>query len=191
MRLEGRCLAPSCKGVAACNLAGCTCVKAVKGGMCAGAIFRTQAFMQTAERIGTKKGQTIHIEHTVPIAELDREIRKRKFDDETDALSWLLKHSVTTAFHFDQKRYLVGVSSTSEAFRSLSLKLHKPFLRYSKLFEDNEAVWNVFDMKLIEPDRFTFDDHIDIVIRLLIEAKAERSVVGEIEKRALRGAVAL
>jgi hypothetical protein len=43
-----------------------------QGGLCAGAIFRTQRFIATQERSGAKKGpeKTVHIEHTVPVAVL-------------------------------------------------------------------------------------------------------------------------
>jgi hypothetical protein len=37
------------------------------GGLCAGAIFRTQRFIHTNNRNGSKAGQSVHIEHTFPI----------------------------------------------------------------------------------------------------------------------------
>jgi hypothetical protein len=46
--------------------------KLEKGGLCAGTIFRTRDFIQIkqAERCGSRNGQTVHIEHTVPIEKL-------------------------------------------------------------------------------------------------------------------------
>lgn len=50
-------------------------------GKCSGALYRTQAFIQlpSDERIGKKRGQTVHIEHTVPVNVLSMrwlEVRK-------------------------------------------------------------------------------------------------------------------
>jgi hypothetical protein len=38
-----------------------------QGGLCAGAIFRTRAFIETEQRSGSKVDQSVHIEHTFPI----------------------------------------------------------------------------------------------------------------------------
>jgi hypothetical protein len=73
------------------------------GGLCAGAIFRTQAFIDTEQRSGSKVGQSVHIEHTFPITELKAAIIKHGFPNYAHALTWLLKHSVATAFHEDEK----------------------------------------------------------------------------------------
>jgi hypothetical protein len=159
--------------------------KVVANGLCAGAIFRTRAFVNTPHRVGTKIGQTIHIEHTVPVIELEREIRKRRFEGQEDALHWLLTHSVTTAFHISQTRYLEGVSGRTDAFKDSAAR-GKPFMRYKRLFDDGEEVWNVFDRRIIQAEEFTFEDHTDLIIRLLAEANASRSLIDELERRAMQ-----
>ncbi|MET4481603.1 hypothetical protein [Bradyrhizobium sp. F1.13.3] len=136
--------------------------KALNGGLCAGAILRTQSFMDTNPRIGSKLGQTVHIEHTVPVCVLESEIKKRKFSDSTEALAW----------------YLAGVRDSTDALNPVSDEWDKPFMRYKTLFSDGGIVWNVFDGEQVEPTRFTFDDHVDIVARLLRHVGAEDSLVG-------------
>jgi hypothetical protein len=157
--------------------------KALNGGLCAGSIFRTQSFIITQPRIGSKDGQTVHIEHTVPICILEFELKKRRFFDAAELLVWLLKHSVATAFRKgDEKKYLKGVSKTTNALDPHSSEQNKPFLRYKQLFADHGLVWNVFDKKEVEADRFTFDDHIDVVARLLKRVGAEKSLLDIIER---------
>jgi hypothetical protein len=152
--------------------------KALNGGLCAGAIFRTQSFIDTRPRIGSKHGQTVHIEHTVPVCVLDSELKKLKFLDHSETLVWVLKHSVATAFRkSDEAKYLKGVRNTTNAFSPNPNEENKPFLRYKQLFADNGVVWNVFDREKIEPNRFTFDDHVDVIVRLLRHVGAEQRLI--------------
>lgn len=152
--------------------------KALNGGLCAGAIFRTQSFMDTQPRIGSKLGQTVHIEHTVPVCVLDAELKTRNFSHYAEVLAWLLKHSVATAFRkSDETQYLKGVKNTTNAFHPASSEWNKPFLRYKELFADGGSVWNVFDGQMIEPERFTFGDHADIIVRLLRHVGAEERLI--------------
>jgi hypothetical protein len=69
--------------------------------LCAGAIFRTSAFIDVdaKQRRGSKIERSIHIEHTFPISQLKAEIIKARFPDYLATLTWLLKHSVATAFY--------------------------------------------------------------------------------------------
>jgi hypothetical protein len=154
------------------------------GGLCAGAIFRTQSFMETGSRIGSKKGQSVHIEHTVPICVLRAQILSRSFSSYAEALTWLLKHSVTTAFHHPEQAHLKAVSRTSEAFLPASVGYLRPFSRYGNVSALEGMVWNVFDRKLVELRSFSFDDHIATVLRLMHEAGAEPAMLQQIEQYA-------
>jgi hypothetical protein len=56
----------------------------------------------------------------------------------------------------------------------------KPFLRYERLHGAAGIVWNVFDGQEVHPNRFTFEDHLEIVTRLLEEAGAARTMISAI-----------
>ncbi|MGJ4932615.1 hypothetical protein ACQR1I_36765, partial [Bradyrhizobium sp. HKCCYLS2038] len=85
------------------------------GGLCAGTIFRTQAFIDTQYRVGSKLGQSVHVEHTFPVRQIALEIVRHPLPDYVATLVWFLTHSVATAFHENEKVYLRGRSSTSDA----------------------------------------------------------------------------
>jgi hypothetical protein len=150
------------------------------GGLCAGAIFRTQRFIETKNRSGSKAGQSVHIEHTFPIRQLKLEITKRRFRDYVETLAWLLEHSVTTAFHEDEKEHLIGRSSTSDALNPLSRDYLRPFARYEKLHSSAGIVWNVLDAEELDPKTFPFQQHFDLVLRLLHESGASKSMLSRI-----------
>lgn len=150
------------------------------GGLCAGAIFRTQAFIETTERVGSKVDQSVHIEHTFPIRQLTIEITKRPFKEYSATLVWLLTHSVATALHEHEKPYLKGRSSTSDALDPTSPKYLKPFARYERLHKADGIVWNVFDRVRVDPEVFTFQHHLDLIVRLLEEAGATPRMVSSI-----------
>jgi hypothetical protein len=154
------------------------------GGLCAGAIFRTQLFMQTENRSGSKRSQSVHIEHTVPICVLRAQLLSRSFVSYAEALTWLLKHSVATAFHKSEQAHLKGVSRTSDAFSPMLPGHLRPFSRYSNMFASQGLVWNVFDRKPVEPKSFSFDDHIALVLRLLHKAGADQAMLQKIEQYA-------
>jgi hypothetical protein len=147
------------------------------GGLCAGAIFRTQTFIETKERIGSKVRQSVHIEHTFPIRQLRIEIGKCSFESYADALNWLLMHSVTTAFHESEKEHLAGRASSSDALNPTSPEYLKPFARYEKLHQAAGVVWNVFDRQKVDPQTFTFEHHFEVVLGLLEEAGASSKMV--------------
>lgn len=150
------------------------------GGLCAGAIFRTQAFIDTALRSGSKVGQSVHIEHTFPIKQLRAEIIKAQLPNYLATLTWLLKHSVATAFHDCEKVHLRGWTSNSDALNPESAEYSKPFLRYRNLHSAAGIVWNVFDSREVDAQKFTFNDHLEIVVRLLEEAGAATTMVSDI-----------
>ncbi len=152
-----------------------------KGGLCAGAIFRTQAFIETEQRSGAKgAGKNVHIEHTFPVNKLEAAIKKCHFRGYTETLTWLFKHSVTTAFHEREQDHLSDRTRASDALVLTSAEYMKPFLRYERLHGAAGMVWNVFDGQEVDPNRFTFEDHLEIVTRLLEEAGAARTMISAI-----------
>jgi hypothetical protein len=151
------------------------------GGLCAGAIFRTRKFIGTAQRSGAKGAdKTAHIEHTVPINNLCTAIINSRFSDYRELLAWLLKHSVTTAFHESETKFLDKRHHHTDALNLASVEYQKPFMRYDKLFKDGEAVWNVLHGTKIDQSTFTFQEHFDIVIELLERAGAAKPMLDEI-----------
>ncbi len=143
--------------------------RAMKNGLCRGAIFRTEKFVTTIHRSGTKPHQTVHIEHTIPIAELDRQLRAKFFGQPEAATDFLLKFSVCTAFHMEEKS--TGItqrySSKSDAFDDDHADFERPFQRYRPLFAKPSVIWNVFDKVKVDPNTFDFDQHGEIVQRLI------------------------
>lgn len=139
----------------------------IHGGLCAGALYRTKKFIDTECRSGSKKDQSVHIEHTIPINVLATEIMSYKFEYE-EALSWLLKNSVTTAMNICEKSYLGGVNHKSEVFENKSLNYGKPFMRYGRIFSDPEnTVFDVFNGVEVDPESTTVDSNFESVIHLL------------------------
>src|ERR1700730_8949949 len=158
--------------------------KVSKGELCAGAIFRTDTYLKTKQRSGSKKTQSVHIEHTFPINELRAEVAKRRFGDYVATITWLLKHSVTTAFHESEKEHLIGRTSNSDALYLASSEYSKPFARYERLHNAAGIVWNVFDGERVDPESFTFEDHLNVIVRLLDAAGASKSMVSAISSLA-------
>lgn len=158
-----------------------------KGGLCAGTIFRTAAFINLSQesRSGARSTQTVHIEHTVPVNVLACELESRLGERPDAGLAWLFKHSVTTAMRKGQDRaYLQGVTRTTAAFDFGAIDEGKPFKRYSALFGAGEQVWDVWNRKEVDPDELTFEDHFETVLSVLREAGADRSFVQRMEATA-------
>ena len=71
---------------------------------CAGTFYRTEGFIRIkpAERNGSRNGGNIHIEHTIPINDLLRAVKRYiKSDDDltcADLHTFLIRHSICTAF---------------------------------------------------------------------------------------------
>ncbi|UPK36898.1 hypothetical protein IVB18_06070 [Bradyrhizobium sp. 186] len=153
-----------------------------KGGLCAGALFRTAAFIAVESRCGAKgAGKNVHIEHTFPVNQLERAITNRRLDGYAGALAWLLKHSVATAFYETEQKHLDGRTQSSEALTSGSTEYQKPFMRYSILHDAKGVVWNVFDREPVSPKTFTFDDHLDLVCRVLRTVGASSSMIEKLQ----------
>ena len=85
---------------------------------------------------------------------------------------WLLNKSIGTALHQNQannKRfpnyYLIrnGYNSKSDVFCEKAIGFNKPFLRYVT-HEKNEDIWDVLNKRLIDPNKFTLEDHKNNII---------------------------
>ena len=149
------------------------------GGLCSGTIFRTVEFIEIEqdERSGARVSQTVHIEHTVPVNVLAREVEAQIVEparSSDEVLAWLLKHSVTTALKKGQETdYLTHVTRSTEALTDGSPDLNLPFRRYSKLFAAGKGVWDVWNLVEVDPDTLTFDDHMTTMLSIMNEAGAD------------------
>ncbi|MGE4431932.1 MAG: hypothetical protein AB7E05_14450 [Sphingobium sp.] len=167
------------------------------GGLCVGTLYRTREFIEQhqEQRIGSKKivgiigdARTVHVEHTVPVRELALGIarldaaarRNRHF-----LLAWLLRHSVATAFAKGQERFHKGFTSSSLVFdRTADAEFNRPFARYFHLRAGAPEVWNIWSGQIVEPGRFTFDSHIEMMLDLLRECGASASALDRIAHHA-------
>ena len=149
-------------------------------GLCAGTIYRTELFTKIplTERNGTKdkNKRTVHIEHTVPIADLERILRANhaRFHCAADLHKFLMRYSVCVAFS-RKEELLLGTArvptSRNDAFDGGGKLVHSfPFRRYRRLVEYMEAsgseAFRVFDIvhgTTIDMQRFSFDDHVDVI----------------------------
>lgn len=163
-----------------------------RGGQCAGAIYRTTAFidLETSKRIGSKNLKTIHIEHTVPASVLSQQLIEigclspEKLNPEY-IFFYLLKYSVCTAMldHQGRQGALIrnGFSSSTDAFSFSSLGYNKPFLRYNQVVNDTENIWDVWNERIIDPEKFTFADHLS-TLREIANTSDSKDVVNLINK---------
>lgn len=154
-----------------------------RGGLCAGAIYRTGSFVKLPQerRSGARASQTVHIEHTVPVGQLSEEFEAEIISKSLPfdvGLAWLLKHSVTTAMEKGQDSdYLRGVTRSTEAFDKRSPAFGRPFLRYGRLFDPGETVWDVWHQRPVDPEALTFDRNFATVLDLLKSAGADASFI--------------
>lgn len=133
--------------------------------LCAGALYRTEDFMGLPEavRCGTKAlGQTVHIEHTVPVATLTRYIAGSDRIDPEDTVLWVLTHSVVTGVTDGPTGERHRMVRRGQAMRShVLLPDHvdhdRPFRRYDPA--GHSPIWDVVRGERIDPDHFTFADH--------------------------------
>lgn len=133
--------------------------------LCAGALYRTEDFMALAEadRCGTKAlGQTVHIEHTVPVATLTRCIVGSDRIDPEDTVLWVLTHSVVTGVTdgpTGERHRMVrhGQATRSHALTPDHVDHDRPFRRYDPA--GHSPIWDIVRGKRIDPERFSFADH--------------------------------
>jgi hypothetical protein len=77
---------------------------------------------------------------------------------------YLIKNTVCTAM-LDEQGTLGGLirdgyASTTDALNSDTLDYEKPFLRYEKSTNELDEIWDVWNEKVIDPEKFTFNDHL-------------------------------
>lgn len=154
---------------------------AKKGINCSGAIYRTKAFIDIPkhERLGTKGG-TVHIEHTVPINSLRKQIESFDIARQWDIkfmLGWLLRHSVTCAFARGTEKFHSGYSINTNAFKNNHIHRNKPFSRYLHLTNQEISVWNVWTGQKVDIEAFTFDEHAQTVKEILSHLGAAESTL--------------
>ncbi|WP_066725788.1 hypothetical protein [Sphingomonas pituitosa] len=133
---------------------------------CVGAFYRTEAFMGLPDegRCGTKKGQTVHIEHTVPIATLLHAIRSTRPQGSPQIATWILARSVTTAVadgegrHTERRRIVKrGFARRSDVLTPGHGDQNFPFRRYDA--ESGARVWDLVSRRMVDPDGFNLADH--------------------------------
>lgn len=163
-------------------------------GLCSGAIYRTETFMETEQsrRCGAKGvGKTVHIEHTVPIAELNKQwiayrlALKPFLPTLAEAYAWMFVYSVCTAFHIDEQGGIHGYEGRTDAFDRTSNWFDRPFMRYTRKTSP-PVIWNVLTEERIDPERWSFADNFAMIDKLFDLAECdqvEASLVGmEAEK---------
>jgi hypothetical protein len=143
---------------------------AEKRGLCSGALYRTAGYMAHAPnaRVG-RKGQdrTVHIEHSVPIADLRRLLERHAnhFDTPGALHNFLILHSVATALSQEEEDHMKGgtvKSSRNIAFQNTGERTgDHPFLRYKPLLEKgiDFRIFNIVTGEEINIETFTFEDH--------------------------------
>ena len=157
------------------------------GGKCAGALYRTKAFIQIPadKRVGKRAGQTVHIEHTVPVNVLAKrwiELRQSgRAQDLMPTFGWVMHHTVATAFEINEQKTLKGVSRSTDCFAAGTAGFDRPFKRYAGLYAQGGQVWDVYRGALVDPDQFSLDDHFGNVVALVEEAGASADFVSALK----------
>ncbi len=133
---------------------------------CAGAFYRTEAFMRLPDqhRCGQKKAQTVHIEHTVPIASIVSAITAARPEGPSQIITWLLARSITTGVADGkgpeaERRRIVrrGYARRTDLFTPGHADENLPFRRYDAT--SGTRIWDLVSRRPIDPDRFTMADH--------------------------------
>jgi hypothetical protein len=144
-----------------------------RGGLCAGAIYRSSNFIEISSRSGARGRQNIHIEHTLPVRLLRNQLINISNWTYPRLLVWLLENSVATAITIEESRLIdKTLRDHSEAFNRESDSYLKPFVRYESLYGSGTIIWNVFDGIEVDKQCFQFKDHRDVLIRILREIGA-------------------
>jgi hypothetical protein len=157
-------------------------------GLCAGAIYRTDEFLSTSQdqRCGSKVGQTVHIEHTIPATMLHKNFLKMEFGKDINfrGLSWLLARSVTTAASGNQKEHGLidnGQKKTTYCLDKNHLHFRKPFLRYSAFFKNGGKIYDVWNQKEVSPNSFTIESHFCTLVAIVRHCGADPAFVDAIQ----------
>ena len=153
------------------------CAKKPK--LCAGAIYRTEAFIaiEPSQRDPSKpRGvskerwpRNIHIEHTVLASQLHRMWLDREPRGETDC-TFFIANGVATAMHADEERALgTDYRTINPCFERGAEGL--PFQRYRTL-PKGAVIRNVYTGEAVDIQTYSLNDHRRTVRALLKEAKA-------------------
>lgn len=151
--------------------------QAGRGVLRAGALYRTEAFMNMPDdqRCGRKVGQTIHIEHTAPVAILADKLGAYNIKGPVDVLIWLLAHSVTVAVRGGkcksdpdcERNNMVhlGQRDKTHVFEADHEDEGLPFRRYNA--SKHSKIWDVVNKHPIDPNEFSFADHRAVMSKAL------------------------
>lgn len=130
---------------------------------CAGAFYRTENFMNTAEPCAVKaEGQNIHIEHTVTISELMQAIPEMPRRNRQEFLIHLLGLSVTTGVTdgLDGERKTMvrpGMATRSRVLDRNHVSQNRPFCRYDP--KKHSPIWDLVTGKKVDAETFNLGQH--------------------------------
>ncbi len=141
--------------------------------LCIGALYRTEAFIQLRdeERCGNKRsGQTVHIEHTVPISTMVSQLRGLKPTRFSETLKWILRWSVVTAVRdgAGQERHTMvrkGQSRSTNIFNVNHCDFQRPFRRYDD--KKHSQLWDIVNVREIDHEKFSIADHVANIATVL------------------------
>ena len=159
-----------------------------RGGLCAGCLYRTEAFIKLPQdlRTGSKRHPDhltkVHVEHTIPVSVLAAEIAEfdERYLNEETLTKYLLHQSIVTAMLEGQGRIfhpsrnadgivLPGFAMDNGAFRKDHPHSNRPFMRYTAQ-ATLPRIFNVLTSEQISLESFTMQDfHHDLQV-LLSEA---------------------
>lgn len=150
------------------------------GGLCAGCLYRTQAFVNISQECRTGLQQAppgmvkIHVEHTVPVAALVAQIEDLKVPNRKNAepfelrlFKFLIKYSIATAAIEKEGRVAPqgivrpGYAHRTDAFSKKEAHYNRPFMRYVGVPADKSIyIFDVLSGEEILRHKFSFRDHI-------------------------------
>ena len=146
-------------------------------GGCAGSLYRSSKYMEILpdERIGSKKGQNVHIEHVVPINLIPRLIwkKRRSLNNLESIFDFVLKISVCAAV--DQKNERGSIDEPREIYDSIincrkdhpgiecegdaaNFKNELPFSRYIR---SDVSIYTMSTGKEICFETYTYEQHLN------------------------------
>ena len=147
---------------------------ALQGGLCAGCIYRTEEFVnigmeaRTGQRGARDLPESIHVEHTVPVAALANHLSMLACRGESDQSlqKFLISHSIATAVQRKQGHVLPkGIVAQGYARRAVDFEENLPFKRYTP----DTSILNILSGEKIDLASFSFSDHQVAMVKLLDE----------------------
>lgn len=151
-------------------------------GSCGGTLYRTTGFMKIRreERVGSnprkksedpkKPVKNIHIEHTVPIAELVNALwYKSDFNNPSEMHKFLINHSVCTAFNMKEESWLRlepklgrrndAFTAKGELDHDYPFKRYLPLSRFAKSQGHDFRIFNVVSGEKVNLEEYSFSEH--------------------------------